>query len=265
MTEQRKSKVPTEDTCSQIITCREHPPEAEVSTRAEPNHFSVHGAESDSESKQSDWDPERVDDDGPLWYLFHETDRWTQPKQVRCQRGRKVAGRSGKVCEIPSPDGCYYKLESVRFENKGAQNVVHKKNQDDTISREGERTRHRTYHRSRNQIAYSLLPLVNNLDTWRESARIKHQRTTPRHQRRISSWQETLLYSCTTLFPTWRSRVCLNLWTGVHMDSKNEADWDASNDELEQRDDTSKPKHHNFVGLILSPARGLTEATSAAQ
>ena len=41
-----------------------HPSDAKVSTRVEPNHCTVHGAESDSESEQLDWDPERVDDDG---------------------------------------------------------------------------------------------------------------------------------------------------------------------------------------------------------
>ena len=54
---------------------------------------------------------------------------------------------------------------------------------------------------------------------------------------------------------------------------ENEAGWYASNDEPDQRHDTSKPKHHNFVGLNLGPARGLTDSavqqpvvgTSAAQ
>ena len=40
---------------------------------------------------------------------------------------------------------------------------------------------------------------------------------------------------------------------------ENEADRDATSDEPEQQDDKSKPKHHNFVGLILGPARGLTD------
>ena len=41
---------------------------------------------------------------GQLWYLFQEPDRWTKLKQVRCQLGHKVTGRSGKTCEILSLD-----------------------------------------------------------------------------------------------------------------------------------------------------------------
>ena len=41
-----------------------YPMEAETSTRAEPVSYADHGAESDTESDQSDWDPERIDDDG---------------------------------------------------------------------------------------------------------------------------------------------------------------------------------------------------------
>ena len=89
--------------------------------------------------------------------------------------------------------------------------------------------RHRTYHRESVLVA----TVVTNVDTWRESVRIKQQRTTPRHQRK---------------FLHARRRLCTaaNLWT------ESEADWDASNDELERRDDTSTPKHHNIVGVILA-------------
>ena len=73
-----------------------HPSEAEVPTRVEPNHYPGHGAESDSESEQLDWDPERDDERCPLWYLLNETDRWTKPQQVRCQLGHKAIGRSEK-------------------------------------------------------------------------------------------------------------------------------------------------------------------------
>ena len=37
---------------------------------------------------------------------------------------------------------------------------------------------------------------------------------------------------------------------------ENEAGWDESNDEPEQRDDTSKPKHRNVVGFDLGAIRG---------
>ena len=78
-----------------------HPSEAEVPTRVEPNHHTVHGAESDSEREQLDRDPERLmvmltlwlTRTGPLWYLFRETDHRTKPKQVRCQLGHKVFGQ----------------------------------------------------------------------------------------------------------------------------------------------------------------------------
>ena len=38
--------------------------EAEANTRAEPVSYSDHGAESDTETDQLDWDPERMNDDG---------------------------------------------------------------------------------------------------------------------------------------------------------------------------------------------------------
>ena len=40
-----------------------HPSKAEIPTWSEPKHYPVHGAESDTESKQLDFDLERVDDD----------------------------------------------------------------------------------------------------------------------------------------------------------------------------------------------------------
>ena len=69
-----------------------YPMEAETTTRSEPDSYSVHGAESDTENEQLEWDPETIDDDGyplvdektgPPWYLFHVTDLWTRLKQVR--------------------------------------------------------------------------------------------------------------------------------------------------------------------------------------
>ena len=37
---------------------------------------------------------------GQLWYLFQETDRCRNQKQVHCQPGHKVIERSGTICEI---------------------------------------------------------------------------------------------------------------------------------------------------------------------
>ena len=41
-----------------------YPMEAETTTRSEPDSYSVHGAESDTENEQLEWDPETIDDDG---------------------------------------------------------------------------------------------------------------------------------------------------------------------------------------------------------
>ena len=143
-----------------------HPPEAEVSTRDEPNHHSVHGAESDSESEQLDWDPERVDDDGyPLvdenrstWVpVPRDGPRWTKPKQVRCQRGHKITGRSGKSARFRHRTGSLQTRVSLLRKKKVRKTLFTKKTakkrskRPHTISREGERTQHRTYHRSRTQ------------------------------------------------------------------------------------------------------------------
>ena len=70
-------------------------------------------------------------------------------------------------------------------------------------------------------------------------------------------------------FAQLHNLVCYMAFTGVSeaLDGspdgfKNEADWAASNDESEPQDDTSEPKHRDFVCLILAPARGLTDAVA---
>ena len=80
VTERTWNTLPVGDTRSQIFM-----------RRHEPDSYSVHGAESDTENEQLEWEPETIDDDGyplvdektgPPWYLFHVTDLWTRLKQV---------------------------------------------------------------------------------------------------------------------------------------------------------------------------------------
>ena len=100
--------------------------------------------------------------------------------------------------------------------------------------------------------------VVNNLDTWRESVEIQCQRTTP--------GTSESFFMPGDAFAQLHNLVSHIAFTGVSetLDGSpngfdNEADWAASNDEPELQDDTSEPKHHDFVGLILEPARGLTD------
>ena len=213
-----------------------HPPEAEVSTRDEPNHHSVHGAESDSESEQLDWDPERVDDDGyPLvdenrstWVpVPRDGPRWTKPKQVRCQRGHKITGRSGKSARFRHRTGSLQTRVSLLRKKKVRKTLFTKKKncqeEIETSAHHFERRRKnaaQNVSQEPNSEAYSLQPLST---TWTLGERVSESSTKgqlPGTREKVSSCQETPSHSCTILFPTWRARVCLNLWTGVQMDSK---------------------------------------------
>ena len=200
---------------------------------------------------------------GPLWYLFHETDRWTKPKQVRCQFGHKVTGRSEKTCEILSLDGVLKNPSQVAPEKGCAKRCSRKK----------------TPRRDRN-VRTPFREKAKEPSTERITGAELRKRTRCHRCHplgRCPGTSEKFLHA--------RRRFCTIAQScflhGVHgsepLDGnpdgfENEADWAASNDEPEQRDDTSKPKHHNFVGLILGPARGLTDTgaqqpvgTSAAQ
>ena len=100
--------------------------------------------------------------------------------------------------------------------------------------------------------------VVNNLDLGEKVSK-STAKGQPLHQRKVSSCPETPLHNCTILFPTWRSRVCPNLWTGVQRESKMRLIGCHPMTSQNLKDDTSEPKHHDFVGLILGQARGLTD------
>ena len=166
-----------------------HPLEAEV-PRAEPNHYPVHGAESDSESEQLDWDPERVDDDGyPLVDENGSTlvlvprdgpldEAEANSLSAWAQGYREVRGKSATIFRhrtwlVTNPS-------QMRFEKKVRKTLFTKRltktrsKRPHTISRGSERTRHRTYHRSRTQKAYSLLPMST---TWTLGERVSDSST----------------------------------------------------------------------------------------
>ena len=160
---------------------QEHPLEAEVSTRVEPNHYTVHGAQSDSECKQLDRDPEGVDDDGyPLVDENGSTlvpvprdgpldeaearslSAWTQGyREVRKNLRDSVCRRG------------HYKPRVSSFRKELRKTLFTKNYQDEieTSAHHFERRRKNTAQnvsQEPNSESVLVATVVNNLDTWRE-------------------------------------------------------------------------------------------------
>ena len=107
MTEQNGSKVPIEHTRIQVILCRNNHRILRLPNKS--NQFTTR-VTLQSRSLRAIWIGilsvwmmmviPWLTRTGQLWYLFHETDRWTRLKQVRCQLGHKVTGRSKKLARF---------------------------------------------------------------------------------------------------------------------------------------------------------------------
>ena len=138
---------------------------------------------------------------GQLWYLFKEMESWTKPKQVRCQLGHKVTGKSEKTFEILLLDGVTTNPSQVDREEECAKRRSRKKH---TV--EIETSEHHFAGKQKTTAPNASLErtsenvlliatVVNNLITWRESVKIWNKRTILQHQRKVFSCQETPLHS----------------------------------------------------------------------
>ena len=86
-----------------------YPMEAETTTSSESNHYHNYKTSSDTESDQLDWDPDRIDDDG--YPLVDENGSTLVPapregplEEDEASSSRKDTGKFGKICVIRSRD-----------------------------------------------------------------------------------------------------------------------------------------------------------------
>ena len=105
---------------------------------------------------------------------------------------------------------------------------------------------------------------VNNSDAWRENVRVKHRRITLRHQRKIFFMPGDACAQVQNLSPYMACAAVSETRDGTPDMLEAEADWDTSNDEREQQAAICTLNLHNLVGLVLGPARGLTDAGATA-
>ena len=220
--------------------------EVETTMSSELSHN--HKTSSDTESDQLDWDPERIDDDGyplvdengstlvpvPREGPLEEDEAssltaWAQGnREVRKKLRDSVTGRG------------YYKPESSRHKKLVRKALFEKKlpkrDRNIPIPRQSERSQHRTCHWSRVEKTHPLLPLQT---TWTFGERVSES----------SIEGHPSIFSQDFFLPGDAFAQLHNLSSYMLYDGASKTMVGCNSD----------LKHPGFVGLILGPARGLTD------
>ena len=228
-----------------------YPMEAETTTSSESNHHHNHKTSSDTESDQLDWDPERIDDDG--YPLVDETGSTLVPvpregpleedeacSLTACAQGYREVRKN--LRDSVTGRG-YYKPESSRHKKVVRKTMFEKEppRRDRHIRtpfpRQSERSQHRTCHWSRVEKTRTRCYRCRQLGHMARECQNPALEDIPQ-----SSAKNFFL-------PGDAFAQLHNLSSYMWFDG-------ASRTVLECNSD---PKHSEFIGLVLRPARGLTD------